>query len=118
MIAKKLILAIAVTLAGASAAHAATRTVLVDNDRLTIFKLEFAPGEVQATLHPPPGTGQIVTLITPADVKNNFNTDGVPSSENGRLEPGKTWWLSKTTLHQFGNASATTPYSVIVTTLK
>jgi predicted metal-dependent enzyme (double-stranded beta helix superfamily) len=98
-------------------AGAATSVMLVDNDRISIRRLTFAPGEKQAMLHPPPGTGQVVTLVTPAEVEVNLVEDGMPRTEKGHMEPGKTWWLAKTTLHQFANTGAQ-PYDLIVVTFK
>ena len=98
-------------------ASAATSITLVDNERISIRRLTFAAGEKQAMLHPPPGTGQVVTLVTPAEVEVNLVEDGMARTEKGHMEPGKTWWLAKTTLHQFAN-TGTQPYDLIVVTFK
>ena len=107
---------IAVALIPIHNASAATSTLLVENERFTIQRVTFGPGEKQARLHPPPGTGQIVTLVTPAEVEVNLD-DGTPKTEKGHMEPGKVWWLSKTTQHQFAN-TGTKPYDLIVVTFK
>ena len=97
-------------------AHATTSTVIVDNDKFSVRRVTFAPGEKQAQLHPPPGTGQVVTLVTPAEVEVNLD-DGTARTEKGHMEPGKVWWLSKTTLHQFAN-TGTKPYDLVIVTFK
>ena len=112
-----LLLLIAGALVPARRASGATSVLLVDNERISIRRLTFAPGEKQAMLHPPPGTGQVVTLVTPAEVEVNLVEDGMPRTEKGHMEPGKTWWLAKTTLHQFANTGAQ-PYDLIVVTFK
>ena len=104
----------ALTVAGH--ARALTTTPILDNDQFSIIRATLAPGEKQAKLHPPPGKGQIVTLVTPAEIEVNLD-DGTPRTEKGHMEPGKVWWLSKTTLHQFAN-TGTKPYDLIVVTLK
>lgn len=96
-------------------ADAATRIVLLENEKFSIWRLTFAAGEKQANIHPPPGKGQIVTLVTPGDVEINFEENGQKRVDKGRMEPGKTWWLSPTTLHQFANTGSA-PYDVIVVT--
>ena len=111
-----LVLALA-ALVPARRASAATSVMLVDNERISIRRLTFAAGEKQATLHPPPGTGQVVTLVTPADMEVNLVEDGTPRTDKGHMEPGKVWWLAKTTLHQFAN-TGTQPCDVIVVTFK
>lgn len=98
-------------------ASAATSVLLVDNERISIRRLTFAAGEKQAMLHPPSGTGQVVMLVTPAEVEVNLVDDGVPRTEKGHMAPGKVWWLAKTTLHQFANIGAQ-PYDLIVVTFK
>jgi predicted metal-dependent enzyme (double-stranded beta helix superfamily) len=98
-------------------AGAATIVQLIDNERFSVIRITFAPGEKQAALHPPPGTGQIVTLVTPAEVEVNLVEDGKPRTEKGHMEPGKVWWLAKTTLHQYAN-TGTQPYDIIVVTFK
>src|SRR5262245_22190909 len=98
-------------------AHAITRTMLVENDKFTIGRYTFAPGERQAEIHPPPGTGQIVTLVTPADIEVTLDDGTGPKTESGRMEPGKVWWLSKTTLHKYANLG-TVPFDIIVVTFK
>ena len=100
-----------------SGASALTMKMLVDNEKFTIQRATFAVGEHQAKLHPPPGFGQIVTLVTPAEMEVNLEEDGKASTEKGHMEPGKTWWLSKTTLHQYSNIGEAT-FDLIVVTLK
>ncbi len=98
-------------------ANALTIKMLVDNEKFTIQRATFAVGERQEKLHPPPGYGQIVTLVTPAEVEVNLEENGKGWTEKGPMEPGKTWWLSKTTLHQYSNLGKTT-FDLIVVTLK
>jgi len=111
------LLVIASTLLPVPRARAATSVMLVDNERISIRRLTFAPGEKQAMLHPPPGTGQVVTLVTPAEMEVNLVEDGAPRTDKGHMEPGKVWWLAKTTLHQFAN-TGTQPADLIVVTFK
>ena len=107
---------ITVALMPIRSASAITITKLIDNERFTVNRVTFAPGEKQEKLHPPPGAGQIATLVTPAELEVNLD-DGTPKTEKGHMEPGKVWWLSKTTLHQFAN-NGTKPYDMIVVTFK
>ena len=98
-------------------AQALTSKMLVDNEKFTIARVTFAAGERQEKLHPPPGGGQIVTLVGAAEMEVDLDDAGKASSEKGPMEAGKTWWLSKTTLHRYGNLGKE-PVDVIVVTFK
>ena len=98
-------------------AGAAERTKIMENDRLILTRTTYPPGERQAQLHPPSGTGQIVTLITPAVIEVNFQEGDKKWTESGPFEPGKVWYLPPTLLHQFANIGEQ-PYTYMVVTLK
>ncbi len=101
-------------LAGAGAAE---RITVMENDRFILTRTTYPPGERQATLHPPPGAGQLVTLITPAEIEVNFQEGDKKWTEKGLFEPGKVWYLTPTLLHQFANIGKA-PYTYMVVTFK
>lgn len=101
-----------------SQAHAAAERVRVlDNDRLSIQHVTYPPGEHQAALHPPPGTGQVLVVLSPAEVEVNFQEGDKKWTESGPVPEGKVWYLPPTLQHQFTNIGKT-PFVFVVTTFK
>lgn len=96
---------------------AAERIMILETERFTIQRVTYPPGERQAALHPPPGTGQIVTMITPGDVEVEFSENGKTWTEKGKVAPGKVWWLSPTTLHKYANGGDA-PFTFTVVTFR
>lgn len=109
--------ALAAVFFAAQAQAAAERTMVVENERFTIQRVTYPAGERQAALHPPPGTGQILTMITEGMVEVEFSEDGKTWTEKGKVEPGKVYWLSPTTLHKYANAGDK-PFTFMVVTFK
>ncbi len=101
-------------IAGTSAAE---RIKVMENDRFILTRTTYPPGERQAELHPPSGTGQLLTLVTPAEIEVNFQEGDKKWTERGPFEPGKVWYLPPTLLHQFANVGKT-PYTYMVVTFK
>ncbi len=102
----------------ASHAHAAAERVKVlENERLTITHVTYPPGEHQAALHPPPGTGQVLVVLSPAEVEVNFQDGDKTWTEKGPVPEGKVWYIPPTLLHQFTNIGKT-PFVFVVTTFK
>jgi mannose-6-phosphate isomerase-like protein (cupin superfamily) len=96
---------------------AAERVKVMENDRFILTRTTYPPGERQDKLHPPSGTGQMVTLITPAEIEVHFQEGDKTWTEKGKMEPGKVWYLPPTLLHQFANIGKQ-PYTYMVTTFK
>ena len=101
-------------IAGTSAAE---RTKVMESDCFILTRTTYLPGERQAELHPPAGSGQLLTLITAAEVEVNFQEGDKKWTERGPFEPGKVWYLPPTLLHQFANIGKT-PYTYMVVTFK
>ncbi len=109
--------AVAAAVFTGNAFAAAERTMIVENERFTIQRVTYPAGERQAKLHPPPGTGQILTMITEGIVEVEFSENGKTWTEKGKVEPGKVYWLSPTTLHKYANAGDK-PFTFMVVTFK
>src|SRR5258706_551543 len=85
---------VAICMTPAHSWAAAERIPVMENERFSVVRVTYPPGEHQAALYPPPGTGQIVTLVTPGEFEINFEENGKKWTEKGHMEAGKVWWLS------------------------
>ncbi len=87
------------------------RPPLVDNDRVSIIRLTFAPGQ-REQMHSNPND-VIVVQATAGDVEYALGDE----KTSGREEPGKVWYVPRQPPHAMSNVG-TTPFEIIVITLK
>lgn len=111
------IAAVSLGLFASQAQAAAERVKVLDNERLTITHVTYPPGEHQAALHPPPGTGQVLVVLGPAEVEVSFQEGDKKWTEKGPVPEGKVWYIPPTLLHQFTNIGKT-PFVFVSTTFK
>ena len=87
------------------------RPPLVDNDRVSIIRLTFAPGQ-REQMHSNPND-VIVIQATAGDVEYTLGDE----KTSGREEPGKVWYVPRQPPHAMSNVG-TAPFDIIVITLK
>ncbi len=104
----------AVTLSiGAGAQNAAriSSTRVIDNDRVTVLRLTFPPG-AREQVHVTP-QDLVVMQATPGDVEVTVDKE----TSTGRVETGKSWYVSKVTPHAYSNVGKD-PFDLVVVFLK
>ena len=84
---------------------------VLENDRLMVARLTFPPG-AREQVHITP-QDLVVLQATPGQVEVTLDKDTTTS----RVEPGKTWWVSKVTPHAYSNVG-NEPFDLIVVFLK
>src|SRR5262245_40519229 len=83
----------------------------IDNERVTVSRLTFPPGareEMHLKLQ-----ALVVIQGTAGDVEVSLGSE----TTTGRVEPGKTWYVSKTTEHAYSNVGRE-PFDLLVVFLK
>ena len=86
-------------------------TTLIDNDRVSVSRLTFPPGAREAVHITPQDL--VVTQATSGEVEVTLDKE----TTVGRVETGKTWYVSKVTPHAYSNVGKE-PFDLIVVFLK
>lgn len=86
-------------------------TKLIDNERVTVSRLTFPPG-VREPMHITP-QDLVVIQGTAGDVEVSLGSE----TTKGRVEAGKTWYVSKVTQHAYSNIGKE-PFDLLVVFLK
>jgi oxalate decarboxylase/phosphoglucose isomerase-like protein (cupin superfamily) len=86
-------------------------TRLLDNDRVSVSRLTFPPG-VREALHITP-QDLVVIQASAGDVEVALAGE----TTTGRVDPGKTWYVSKVTQHAYSNVGKE-PFDLLVVFLK
>jgi oxalate decarboxylase/phosphoglucose isomerase-like protein (cupin superfamily) len=86
-------------------------TRVLDNDRVSVSRLTFPPG-VREAVHITPQDLVVIQAST-GDVEVTL----ADQTTSGRVEPGKTWYVSKVTQHAYSNVGKE-PFDLLVVFLK
>jgi quercetin dioxygenase-like cupin family protein len=97
--------------AAATAQPRISAVKLLDNDRVSVSRLTFPPG-AREEVHITP-QDLVVTQATSGEVEVTLNTE----TTTGRVETGKTWYVSKVTPHAYSNVGKE-PFDLVVIFLK
>ena len=84
---------------------------LLENERVSVSRLTFPPG-AREQVHITP-QDLVVMQATPGDVEVTLDKETV----TGRVETGKTWYVSKVTPHAYSNVGKE-PFDLVVVFLK
>jgi quercetin dioxygenase-like cupin family protein len=84
---------------------------LIDNDRVSVSRLTFPPG-AREEVHITP-QDLVVTQATTGEVEVTLDKE----TTVGRVETGKTWYVSKVTPHAYSNVGKE-PFDLVVVFLK
>ena len=86
-------------------------TRVIDNERVTVMRLTFPPG-AREQVHLTP-QDLVVMQATPGDVEVTLDKE----TSTGRVETGKSWYVSKVTPHAYSNVGKD-PFDLVVVFLK
>jgi quercetin dioxygenase-like cupin family protein len=95
----------------APAAPRISASRLIDNERVSVSRLTFPPG-AREQVHITP-QDLVVMQATPGEVEVTLDKETV----SGRVETGKTWYVSKVTPHAYSNVGKE-PFDLVVVFLK
>jgi quercetin dioxygenase-like cupin family protein len=104
--------ALSATAAGAAQQPARiSSTTQIDNERVSVRRLTFPVG-AREQMHITP-QDLVVIQATAGDVEVSLGSE----TTKGRVEPGKVWYVSKTTEHAYSNTGRE-PFDLLVVFLK
>ncbi len=96
---------------GAQQATRISSATQIDNERVSVRRLTFPPG-AREQMHLTP-QDLVVIQATAGDVEVSLASE----TTTGRVEPGKVWYVSKTTQHAYSNTGRE-PFDLLVVFLK